>query len=127
MFALVHLHFIQLGKRVKRKDAGMAKCVNVFGRFCIEACILRMHLSILSSSRIAGKSAPATAGARSRRRGPTHSSRPSVGLTDAWRSVTQKTPPYAWSASIAICVTVRSVGVHSHGDLSTPRNAVACD
>ena len=43
MFALVHLHFIrrgrtneQLGKRVKRKDAGMAKCVNVFGRFCIE-------------------------------------------------------------------------------------------
>ena len=50
MFALVHLHFIRrrrtyehLGKRVKRKDAGMDKWVNVFGRFCIEACILRMH------------------------------------------------------------------------------------
>ena len=50
MFALVHLHFIRrrrtyehLGKRVKRKDAGMDKWVNVFARFCIEACILRMH------------------------------------------------------------------------------------
>tara|TARA_B100000683_G_C12075621_1_gene384667 strand:+ start:138 stop:434 length:297 start_codon:yes stop_codon:yes gene_type:complete len=45
MFALVHLHFIRrrrtyehLGKRVKRKDVGMDKWVNVFGRFCIEAC-----------------------------------------------------------------------------------------
>ena len=43
MFALVHLHFIrrgrtneQLGKRVKRKDADMAKWVNVFGRFVLK-------------------------------------------------------------------------------------------
>ena len=54
MFALVHLHFIRrrrtyehLGKRVKRKDVGMDKWVNVFGRFCIEGHLLSLTISRL--------------------------------------------------------------------------------